>query len=115
MSYVRNLAINLIFFPLRFDFTYFECIFSPMVQSSNLQFTYCISSNICLLFMFKAREYLHFKLFGKQCITPVAIMTSAAKNNHEHISLLCDKLQWFGRGQSTFQLFEQVYIQVSSV
>ncbi|KNA24035.1 hypothetical protein SOVF_019800 [Spinacia oleracea] len=62
----------------------------------------------------QAREYLHFKLFGKQCITPVAIMTSAAKNNHEHISLLCDKLQWFGRGQSTFQLFEQPLVPAIS-
>ncbi|KMS99348.1 hypothetical protein BVRB_2g045760 [Beta vulgaris subsp. vulgaris] len=55
----------------------------------------------------QAREFLYFKLYGKQCITPVAIMTSAAKNNHERISSLCEKLQWFGRGRSTFQLFEQ--------
>lgn len=57
---------------------------------------------------FKAREFLYFKLYGKQCITPVAIMTSSAKNNHKHITSLCERLHWFGRGQSTFQLFEQV-------
>ncbi|KAE8712021.1 hypothetical protein F3Y22_tig00110264pilonHSYRG00035 [Hibiscus syriacus] len=28
----------------------------------------------------QAREFLYFKLYGKQCITPVAIMTSSAKN-----------------------------------
>ncbi|KAH6823475.1 UDP-glucose pyrophosphorylase 3 [Perilla frutescens var. hirtella] len=55
----------------------------------------------------QAREFLYFKLYKKQCITPVAIMTSAAKNNHEHITRLCERLKWFGRGRSNFQLFEQ--------
>ncbi|KAL2903158.1 UTP--glucose-1-phosphate uridylyltransferase 3 chloroplastic [Bienertia sinuspersici] len=62
----------------------------------------------------QAREFLYFKLYGKQCITPVAIMTSAAKNNHERISSLCEKLQWFGRGRSTFQLFEQPLVPAIS-
>ncbi|KAL3837765.1 hypothetical protein ACJIZ3_022356 [Penstemon smallii] len=55
----------------------------------------------------QAREFLYFKLYGKQCITPVAIMTSSAKNNHGHITSLCERLRWFGRGRSSFQLFEQ--------
>ncbi|XP_065871115.1 UTP--glucose-1-phosphate uridylyltransferase 3, chloroplastic [Euphorbia lathyris] len=55
----------------------------------------------------QAREFLYFKLYGKQCITPVAIMTSSAKNNHERITSLCEKYNWFGRSQSSFQLFEQ--------
>ncbi|CAN6587679.1 unnamed protein product [Malus baccata var. baccata] len=55
----------------------------------------------------QAREFLYFKIYGKQCITPVAIMTSSAKNNHEHITSLCEKLEWFRRGRSSFQLFEQ--------
>ncbi|PIM98586.1 UTP--glucose-1-phosphate uridylyltransferase [Handroanthus impetiginosus] len=55
----------------------------------------------------QAREFLYFKLFGKQCITPVAIMTSSAKNNHRHITHLCERLRWFGRGRSRFHLFEQ--------
>ncbi|RVW42316.1 UTP--glucose-1-phosphate uridylyltransferase 3, chloroplastic [Vitis vinifera] len=46
------------------------------------------------------REFLYFKIYGKQCITPVAIMTSAAKNNHEHITSLCERHQWFGRAVS---------------
>uniref|UniRef100_A0A2P2KTC8 Uncharacterized protein LOC105133562 isoform X1 n=1 Tax=Rhizophora mucronata TaxID=61149 RepID=A0A2P2KTC8_RHIMU len=62
----------------------------------------------------QAREFLHFKLYGKQCITPVAIMTSSAKNNHEHITLLCERLGWFGRGQSSFQLFEQPLVPAVS-
>uniref|UniRef100_A0A0R0F6F4 UGP3-like C-terminal hexapeptide repeats domain-containing protein n=1 Tax=Glycine max TaxID=3847 RepID=A0A0R0F6F4_SOYBN len=55
----------------------------------------------------QAREFLYFKLYGKQCITPVAIMTSSAKNNHKHVTSLCERLSWFGRGRSTFQFFEQ--------
>ncbi|GFQ07401.1 hypothetical protein PHJA_002884200 [Phtheirospermum japonicum] len=55
----------------------------------------------------QAREFLYFKLYGRQCITPVAIMTSSAKNNHNHITSLCERLRWFGRGSSSFQIFEQ--------
>ncbi|KAL5732899.1 hypothetical protein ACOSQ2_032591 [Xanthoceras sorbifolium] len=62
----------------------------------------------------QAREFLYFKLYGKQCITPVAIMTSSAKNNHKHITALCERLGWFGRGQSHFQLFEQPLVPAVS-
>ncbi|ERN08982.1 UTP--glucose-1-phosphate uridylyltransferase 3, chloroplastic isoform X1 [Amborella trichopoda] len=55
----------------------------------------------------QAREFLHFKLFGNQCITPVAIMTSSIKKNHELITSLCETKGWFGRGQKNFRLFEQ--------
>ncbi|KAL1808974.1 hypothetical protein ACET3Z_025964 [Daucus carota] len=55
----------------------------------------------------QAREFLYFKLYAKQCVSPVAIMTSSAKNNHKHITSLCEKLRWFGRGRSRFKLFEQ--------
>lgn len=60
----------------------------------------------------QAREFLHFKVFGEQCITPVAIMTSSVKNNHEHIFALCEKHGWFGRGKEKFQLFEQPMVPV---
>ncbi|KAJ8764174.1 hypothetical protein K2173_005094 [Erythroxylum novogranatense] len=62
----------------------------------------------------QAREFLYFKLFGKQCITPVAIMTSSAKNNHKHVTSLCERLGWFGRGRSNFQLFEQPMVPAVS-
>ncbi|CAH8360429.1 unnamed protein product [Eruca vesicaria subsp. sativa] len=62
----------------------------------------------------QAREFLYFKLYGKQCVTPVAIMTSAAKKNHEHVSSLCKRLKWFGRGESNFQLFEQPLVPAVS-
>lgn len=35
-------------------------------------------------------------------------MTSPAKNNHERMVSLFERLKWFGRGRSSFQLFEQV-------
>ncbi|XP_021903908.1 UTP--glucose-1-phosphate uridylyltransferase 3, chloroplastic isoform X2 [Carica papaya] len=62
----------------------------------------------------QAREFLYFKMYGKQCITPVAIMTSSAKNNHECITSLCEKIKWFGRGRSSFQLFEQPLVPAVS-
>ncbi|KAK0592486.1 hypothetical protein LWI29_020045 [Acer saccharum] len=62
----------------------------------------------------QAREFLYFKLYGKQCITPVAIMTSSAKNNHKRITALCERIGWFGRGQSNFQLFEQPLVPAVS-
>lgn len=64
--------------------------------------------DLVVVFNGKAREFLYFKLYDKQCITPVAIMTSSAKNNHEHVTSLCESHGWFGRGRSSFQLFEQV-------
>lgn len=60
----------------------------------------------------QAREFLYFKLYGKQCITPVAIMTSSVKNNHDHIKALCERFGWFGRGQHNFHLFEQPLVPV---
>ncbi|VVA18419.1 PREDICTED: UTP--glucose-1-phosphate uridylyltransferase [Prunus dulcis] len=63
----------------------------------------------------QAREFLYFKMYGKQCITPVAIMTSSAKNNHERITSLCEKLEWFRRGRSSFLLFEQPVVPAVSV
>lgn len=70
---------------------------------------FCDFSSSFLVYNCKAREFLYFKIYGKQCITPVAIMTSSAKNNHQHIASLCERLGWFGRSRSSFQLFEQVY------
>eukprot|EP00897_Mesotaenium_endlicherianum_P008591 jgi/Mesen1/7760/ME000408S06868 len=55
----------------------------------------------------QARDYLHFRVFGKRHITPVAIMTSAAKQNHQRVQALCESKGWFGRGAHNFRLFEQ--------
>ncbi|KAI5055644.1 hypothetical protein GOP47_0029165 [Adiantum capillus-veneris] len=58
----------------------------------------------------QAREFLHFKVSGKQDIVPVAIMTSAAKKNHQLVTRLCESKGWFGRQKSNFFLFEQPLI-----
>ncbi len=52
----------------------------------------------------QAREYLHHKIFGGQQITPVAIMTSAAKDNHARVQALLAVNNHFGRGEESFRL-----------
>jgi UTP---glucose-1-phosphate uridylyltransferase len=59
-----------------------------------------------------AREWLYYKVFGKQHVTPVAAMTSAAKGNHSRISTLIAQHDYFGRGESSFRLFEQPLVPV---
>ncbi len=55
----------------------------------------------------QAKEYLYYKIFGIQITTPIALMTSQEKNNHEHIRQICEKNLWFGRPSSSFHLFDQ--------
>lgn len=55
----------------------------------------------------QAKEYLYYKLFQKQLLTPVALMTSREKNNHEHVLEVFEKNQWFGRPHESFFFFDQ--------
>lgn len=55
----------------------------------------------------QAREYLYFKRFGRQVTTPIAMMTSAEKDNHDHILSLCQEKHWFGRPRDSFRFFCQ--------
>ncbi|QVL58131.1 MAG: UTP--glucose-1-phosphate uridylyltransferase [Simkaniaceae bacterium] len=55
----------------------------------------------------QAREYLHYKLFGNQVITPIGMMTSLVHRNHEHIRSICIQNKWFGRPKSSFKFFKQ--------
>ena len=59
-----------------------------------------------------AREYLHFRLYGAQVRTPVAVMTSQAKGNHSRVKALCEQHAWFGRGEDGFRLFQQPLVPV---
>ena len=59
-----------------------------------------------------AREWLYYKMFGHQHVTPVAVMTSAAKGNHRRISALMSQKNFFGRGENSFRLFEQPLVPV---
>ena len=53
--------------------------------------------------MLQAREYLYFRVFGQQHITPIAMMTSDAKDNHRRMSEVMRAFSWFGRGPSSFR------------
>ncbi len=55
----------------------------------------------------QSREYLHYKVFGSQLTTPVAVMTSEEKNNHRHILDICEEANWFGRKPESFKFFCQ--------
>ncbi|HSX04632.1 MAG TPA: UTP--glucose-1-phosphate uridylyltransferase [Rhabdochlamydiaceae bacterium] len=55
----------------------------------------------------QAREYLYFKLHGKQLTTPIAMMTSQEKDNHAQILSIFEQHGWYGRPKESFQFFSQ--------
>lgn len=55
----------------------------------------------------EAREYLYREKWGQRVVTPIAMMTSPEKNNHEQILSFCEKKNWFGRGKENIRFFEQ--------
>ncbi len=55
----------------------------------------------------QAKEYLHYKLFGKQVTVPIAMMTSQEKDNHQQILSICEEKQWFHRKKNRFFFFCQ--------
>lgn len=63
----------------------------------------------------QGREYLYFKLFGKQQITPIALMTSHEKDNDALIKQLCEEQHWFGRPKSHFHFITQPLVPVITI
>jgi hypothetical protein len=59
-----------------------------------------------------ARESLYFKIYGKQIVTPIAIMTSLEKDNHRHVLEIAEEHRWFGRPKETIRLFTQPLVPV---
>lgn len=55
----------------------------------------------------QAREYLYYKIYGRQLETPICMMTSHEKNNHHYILSICEENNWFGRSKESFHLFIQ--------
>ncbi len=45
----------------------------------------------------QALEYLYYKLFARQVMVPVALMTSFEKDNHNFIRQICAASKWFYR------------------
>ncbi len=62
----------------------------------------------------QAKEFLCFKLRGIQVTTPVAMMTSHEKRNHELISQTLTKHNWFSRDKESFKFFIQPLVPVIS-
>jgi len=60
----------------------------------------------------EAREYLLYKLTGKKICTPIALMTSLEKKNHERIYEYLASKNWFGRGRDSFLFFTQPQVPV---
>lgn len=60
----------------------------------------------------QAREYLHYKLYGKRLTTPIVMMTSPEKNNDHYIKGICKSRGWFGRSEDAFRFFEQPMVPV---
>lgn len=55
----------------------------------------------------EAREYLAYKLTGRQHCTPIVLMTSHEKKNDEQIEALLDEREYFGRPkESIFRLLQ---------
>ncbi|MES2345575.1 MAG: UTP--glucose-1-phosphate uridylyltransferase [Chlamydiota bacterium] len=60
-----------------------------------------------LIFDLQAREYLRYKTFGNQVMTPIAMMTSHEKDNHAQIQAICEENRWFLRSKESFRFFCQ--------
>lgn len=60
----------------------------------------------------QAREFLHYRLFGRQVTVPIAMMTSLEKQNGERVEAICEKRGWFGRPKESFFLFTQLSVPV---
>lgn len=54
-----------------------------------------------------AREYLYYQKTKKQVITPIAIMTSHEKDNHNHVKEIFEEHQYFGRPKESIRFFSQ--------
>ncbi len=63
----------------------------------------------------QAREYLYYKIKGRQITLPVAMMTSNEKDNHQHILRLCEERGWFARPKEKFAFFCQPLVPVVDV
>lgn len=62
-----------------------------------------------------AREYLFFGLYRRQIDTPVLLMTSREKDNHNYVRLICNQQNWFGRKKSEFFFITQPLVPACDV
>ena len=62
----------------------------------------------------QAKEWLYYKVFGKQVTTPILMMTSYEKENYAHILDICARNKWFGRPSELFFFIIQPLVPVIS-
>lgn len=55
----------------------------------------------------EAREYLHYKFTGKRISVPLVMMTSSEKCNHDHVTSILERNDWFGRKKDSYFLIKQ--------
>jgi hypothetical protein len=55
----------------------------------------------------QAREYLYFQILNVQIETPIVMMTSLEKSNHQHINAILKEASWFGRPSDLFKMMMQ--------
>jgi len=58
----------------------------------------------------EALEYLYYKTYNKQLVTPIVIMTSDAKNNHSYIQAIFEENNWFKRSKKSFHFIKQLSV-----
>lgn len=58
----------------------------------------------------QALEYLYYKTFNKEILTPIVIMTSDEKNNHDHIISIFEENNWFKRDKKSFCFIKQLSV-----
>lgn len=63
----------------------------------------------------QAFEYLYFKLYHEQLHTPIAMMTSEEKDNHNQIYHIVADHNWFGKSPDDFYFFMQPSVPVITV
>ena len=63
----------------------------------------------------QAKEYIHYKLFGRQIAVPIVMMTSNEKHNDAHVKKLFREHSWFGRKEEDFFLFSQPLVPTMNV
>lgn len=63
----------------------------------------------------QAREFLHYRLFGRQHTTPLAMMTSQEKRNHQRVIAICEQRGWFGRPKESMCFFMQPLVPVVTI
>jgi len=55
----------------------------------------------------QAREWLYYRLYGKQITIPLGIMSSWEKGNCRHVTKVFEDHRWFGRPAGHFRFFIQ--------